>query len=96
MLRLKLNYNKSNIITWRKKDKAWAMNIAERLCCRLCKCPTTYLGLPVGANMSISRSREPVILKIKVRTRSLEVKVSLKGGKGDTDNVYLIIFLYTI
>lgn len=78
---LKLNYNKSNIISWSSCDHDWARGIASQFGCIHQTCPVTYLGLPLGANTNKILTWKPVISKIENKLSSWKAKLLSRAGR---------------
>lgn len=78
---LKLNYNKSNIISWSNCDHDWAKGIASQFGCIHQTCPVTYLGLPLGANTNKILTWKPVISKIENKLSSWKAKLLSRAGR---------------
>jgi len=66
---LAVNYSKSGLIVF-GKDESWAIEMAEKLSCKLVHLPITYLGVPLGANMRKVRSWQGVLDKVQSRLQS--------------------------
>ena len=78
---LYLNYSKSSFITWNAGDHGWTNDLATSFGCRQQKCPFTYLGLPLGENMSKASAWKPVIDKVKHRLASWKAKTISRAGR---------------
>ncbi|XP_057251529.1 uncharacterized protein LOC130591734 [Beta vulgaris subsp. vulgaris] len=70
---LKVNFHKSSLLGI-NVDDVWLKNAANLLLCKVGSLPFTYLGLPIGGNISRIDSWNPIIFVLKR---------SLHHGKGD-------------
>lgn len=78
---LRLNYSKSSVISWSSNAHDWAKSIALANGCSHKVCPVTYLGVPLGANMSNSAAWNPVIAKIEGKLASWKTKLLSRAGR---------------
>ena len=76
-----LNYSKSCFITWNSGDHVWAKSIARSFGCLHSKCPTKYLGLPLGKNMSRTAAWKPMLEKIQNRLASWKARTLSRAGR---------------
>ena len=77
---LTVNYAKSGLIVLGKNDQ-WAEEAAAALQCSLVELPITYLGVPLGANMSRASSWQPIIERIQQRLSSWKASCLSRAGK---------------
>ncbi|KAL4580934.1 hypothetical protein LXL04_017140 [Taraxacum kok-saghyz] len=77
---LKVNLNKSKVFgVWVEEEEV--SNMANILGCEADKFPFTYLGLPIGANMRLSKHWEVIIEKFKSRLSSWKADSLSFGGR---------------
>ena len=78
---LQLNYSKSCFISWNAGDDEWAKNVATNFGCAHTKCPSIYLGLPLGNSMSRESAWKPVLDKIQNRLASWKARILSRAGR---------------
>lgn len=61
---LKVNFDKSTIVTWLNKSE-WVDQLANTIGCKVERLRMKYLGLPLGANSKSSKIWTPMLDKIK-------------------------------
>ena len=81
MSRLQLNYSKSCFISWNDADHEWAKGIARTFGCLHSKCPTKYLGLPLGNKMNRASAWKPVIKNIQSRLATWKARTLSRAGR---------------
>ena len=77
---LTVNYTKSGLIVL-GREEGWATMAANMLGCNLVQLPTTYLGVPLGANMRKYSSWQPVLLKVQQRLATWKANCLSRPGK---------------
>ncbi|XP_071739224.1 uncharacterized protein [Rutidosis leptorrhynchoides] len=77
---LKVNYNKSNLFGV-NVDHMEVAAMANLFGCKVGKFPSTYLGLPIGANMNKMESWKPVINKFEKRLADWKASSMSFGGR---------------
>ena len=78
---LQLNYSKSCFISWNSPDHEWTKVLATSFGCLHSKCPTKYLGLPIGDNMNRASAWKPVIEKIQNRLALWKARILSRAGR---------------
>ena len=63
------------------KDVKWAEMAATELQCKLLELPTTYLGVPLGANMRRLSAWQPIIDRIKSRLSTWKANCISRAGR---------------
>lgn len=74
---LKINYAKSGIICFGRNIE-WIETIANKLGCQVVKLPTTYLGIPLGANLRRVKTWEPILNKIQDKLAMWKSRCNLR------------------
>jgi len=77
---LAVNYSKSGLIVF-GKDESWAIEMAEKLSCKLVHLPITYLGVPLGANMRKVSSWQGVLDKVQSKLQSWKGTCLSRAGR---------------
>lgn len=77
---LQVNFHKSSLIGINMDDQ-WMQQTTEILMCRTGKLPFTYLGLPLGGNMSRMEPWAPIIQKIEKRLASWKGRMLSIAGR---------------
>ncbi|KAI3797458.1 hypothetical protein L1987_32715 [Smallanthus sonchifolius] len=77
---LKINYHKSKLIGVGVSNQE-CDEFAKIIGCKKESLPITHLGLPIGANMRLSKNWGPVVNKIKERLTSWKAKTLSFGGR---------------
>lgn len=78
---LRLNYSKSYFISWNAGDHGWVRDVARSFGCLHAKCPFTYLGFPIGDNMTRCSTWKPVLIKIQNKLSSWKSKLLSRAGR---------------
>ncbi|GKE51176.1 hypothetical protein Tco_1486332, partial [Tanacetum coccineum] len=78
--RLKVKFSKSKLFGIGVSTTE-TNNLAYFLNCEPFKLPCSYLGLPIGANMSVASNWNPIIDKFHKRLTPWKAKTLLYGGK---------------
>jgi reverse transcriptase-like protein/endonuclease/exonuclease/phosphatase family protein len=78
---LNLNYSKSSFISWSTHDNEWAIEMANSVGCDHKICPVSYLGLPLGDNMSKCSAWKPVLAKIEGKLATWKTKILSRAGR---------------
>lgn len=77
---LQVNFHKSSIIGM-NTSKEWILEAASSLLCKIGNIPFTYLGLPIGGNLSRLQAWDPIIDKISHKLASWKGKMLSIGGR---------------
>ncbi|GJX75160.1 putative RNA-directed DNA polymerase, partial [Tanacetum coccineum] len=77
---LKINFNKSKLFGIGVTDNKLSC-LASSICCQPSHFPCTYLGLPIGANMSRSANWSPLIDRFHKRLSMWKSKTLSFGGR---------------
>ena len=78
---LHLHYSKSCFISWLAADHEWTKEVATSFGCLHSKCPTKYLGLPIGNNINRAAAWKPVIEKIQNRSATWKARTLSRAGR---------------
>lgn len=78
---LHLNYSQSCFINWSSEDHGWVRDVARSVGCLHSKCPFTYLGFPIGDNMSRCSAWKPALVKIQNKLASWKAKLLSRAGR---------------
>lgn len=77
---LTLNYEKSSLILWRKRENVLVNNLCGSLGCKFETNPIPYLGFPLGANHRRIKTWDPVILNAEGKLNGWKVMLLSRGG----------------
>ena len=78
--RLKINYNKSALFPVNCNDGIIA-SLNHKLKCMVSSLPTSYLGIPLGANPQRIETWKPIINKIKKKLNGWKINLLSRAGR---------------
>ena len=77
---LQVNFHKSSIIGI-NTSKTWLQKAADSLLCKVGDIPFTYLGLPIGGNMSRIHAWDPIVSKVEKKLATWKGRMLSIGGR---------------
>ena len=77
---LQINFHKSSLIGLNTSD-TWQKLAANTLLCRTGEIPFTYLGLPIGGNITRIQLWDPILLKLSKKLATWKSKMLSIGGR---------------